>query len=81
MRAPTLIAAALALPLTLGDCRVESAVVDVITSDTARVVATMRCGALVCFERWIDVAGVRRGVAKACEKSQGDDLIRVEPKP
>ena len=74
-----MLAAVLALSLTLGECALESAIVDVIPPATFRVLATIKCGGVTCWERWVQVDGKRVGVSRACEGS-GDQLYTGDPK-
>lgn len=71
-------AAVLALGLTLGECALETAVVSVVPPSTFQVLATIRCGGTICFERWIQTDGKRLGVSRACE-TMGDRLSTGAP--
>lgn len=57
---------AVVIPLVVGECRVESAVVTHIPPATAHVVTVSECGGITCWSRWIDVDGKRLAETRVC---------------
>lgn len=62
---------AVTIPLVVGECRLDAAVVTAIPPNTVHVVAISDCGGLRCWERWIETDGKRIGAARACSESGG----------
>ena len=66
---------AVMVPLTSGQgCVLDQAQVTFVPPASARILATYACGALTCWERWVDTGGRRLGHGRACEAAAGDSL-------
>ena len=80
---PFLLSGAAVIPLTVGECRPDTAVVTAIPPSTVHVVALSECGALRCWSRWIEYEGRRIGESRACAESDGmsrsGDVSKVVP--
>ena len=74
MRAPAILLATAVIPLLSGECALSQAHVEHIPPVTVRVVATYHCGAITCWERWVDFEGKRVRLSRACENDKGDVL-------
>lgn len=73
---------AVTLPLVVGDCALEHAVVTAIPPDAVHVVQVMTCGGVRCWEAWVDAGGRRIRASRACatEAAAGTpDAITVAP--
>lgn len=55
-------------------CILDTAHIEFVEPETVRVLAVYQCGGLTCWERWIDLGGVRKRVSMVCEPRQGDTL-------
>lgn len=71
---------AVAIPLHLGPCLLENAIVWLVPPHTAQVTAVYRCGGLTCWRRWIETDGEIKGESRVCERPQGDRLEAVPDK-
>lgn len=79
---PVVLAAALTLLAASGDCALDQAQVHFIPPDTYQVLATYRCGAITCWQRWIEKDGKRLGESRVCEADTQDgksDLRAADP--
>jgi hypothetical protein len=56
-----------------GDCRLEEALVTTVPPHTFRVVATYRCGGVLCWQRWAETGGKIIGMSRACERGGSGD--------
>lgn len=69
------------IPLMLGSCQLDSAIVTAIPPNTVHVIAISDCGALRCWTRWIETNGVRLGEVRACSGEGGNTGDRFEAVP
>ena len=72
MRAPLRLILGTALVLKMlgeGDCQLQEAQVTAVLPDTFRVVASYRCGAITCWQRWAETGDKIVGMSRACEQS------------
>lgn len=80
-----LLAAALSLPMQWPDgCVLDRAHVEAVEPATFTVLATLRCGAVLCFAKVIESQGQRIRDTRACDvdtDSQRDTLRVVPPAP
>ena len=58
--------AAMTITLPIGDCVLDSAIITNVPPNTLHVVAYSECGAIKCWDRWIETDGKRIGKARAC---------------
>lgn len=59
----------------LTPCALEQAQVATVPPDTFRVLATWRCAEeRACWQRYVEVNGIRKGESIVCDKDKGDDL-------
>lgn len=71
----------LAVTLMLGraGCVLDTAHVEFVPPSTVRVLAVYRCGGIMCWERFVEIDQVRKGVSAVCERDDGDALERDKP--
>jgi len=70
------------VPTRSGDCWLDQAQVAFVPPSTVQVLATYRCGAFICWERWIELDGQRRGSSRVCETDgMASDQLRLVPLP
>ena len=75
-----LIAVSLALPMAWPpDCRLDAAQVETVDPATFSVLATLRCGGIVCFVRYVETGGVRIREHRACEAGDMTRTLIVPP--
>lgn len=68
--------------LATGECELDSAVITAVPPSTLHVVTLSNCGALRCWERWIETNGKRLGATRACSgeaPTGGGDRFEVYP--
>ena len=66
------VALAVTLPLVVGDCTLDVAVLTVIPPATVHVVTVSECqGRLRCWERWVESDGKRLAVTRVCTGEEG----------
>ena len=62
----TAVIAAITVTLPIGDCVLDSAIITNVPPNTMHVVAYSECGAIKCWDRWVETDGKRVGKARAC---------------
>lgn len=82
MRGIILLTAALTLPLLWpADCRLDHASVEVVEPAVVTVLATLRCGGIVCFVRYVEQEGKRIRETRACEATEQNRDTLMVPVP
>ena len=79
---PVLVLLAVSLPLVVGDCRLDFALVTHVPPNAAHVVRVSECGGLKCWDRWVEIDGKRVGETRACsesETSRSGDRFTITP--
>lgn len=75
-----LVLLAVTIPLTVGPCRLESAVVTHVPPDAAHVITVSECGGVErCWERWVETDGKRLGYSRVC--AGYDSKFQTAPLP
>ena len=76
-----LVAVTVTLQLAAGECRLDQAIITYVPPNTSHVVTVSDCGALRCWERYLETNGQRVGQARVCssESNHGDRFEAVPP--
>jgi hypothetical protein len=77
-----LLAATVAITFAAKDgCELDVAQLAFVPPGTVRILTTEQCGAITCFERWVEIDGQRHQIARACEveTSSQRSLKTVDP--
>lgn len=71
------------IPLTVGPCVLDQALVTHVPPNTAHVITVSECGAMKCWVRWIEVSGKRAGETSACSASDASSAgtFTIAPPP
>ena len=62
-------------------CVRDQAQLAFVPPNTARIIVDEQCGAITCWERWVQTDGKKIGYARACEANHGSRVNDLVPIP